>query len=171
MDLKTLRFLATYNEAVNAKMNASISGLSEAEWTQSFPGYFGSVKALCNHVYACDVNWLKRFSKSHPFACLEGTDIPLGLSFSEPHLKSVPDYLEKRAWLDGKIKEFTAELTEADLARDLAYTDSHGTDYRRDFGLLVLHMFNHETHHRGMISVCLEGLNRQNDFSNIYDLL
>jgi uncharacterized damage-inducible protein DinB len=171
MDLQTLNFLARYNAIVNAKMNSSIVTLSAAEWAQAFTGYFGSVKALCDHVYTCDVNWLKRFSLLRPFTFPSGTDIPQGLGFSQPNIGDVADYLEKRAWLDGKIGEFAAELTEADLARDLAYVDSHGKEYRRNFGLLALHMFNHETHHRGMISVCLEGLHRENDFSNIYDLV
>jgi uncharacterized damage-inducible protein DinB len=45
--------------------------------------------------------------------------------------------------------------------------DSHGKLYKRLFGGLIVHCFNHQTHHRGMISIYLDSLGIDNDFSNL----
>ena len=37
--------------------------------------------------------------------------------------------------------------------------------------LLVAHMFNHQTHHRGQISLYLDILGKKNDFSGIAPLV
>ncbi len=86
-------------------------------------------------------------------------------------MKSIQDYKEKRSKLDVSINEFVNELKREDLEKDLTYIDSHGKEYKRNFGGLILHMFNHETHHRGMISVYLEEMEIANDYSNLIDIL
>ena len=171
MDSHTVLFLSEYNKTVNKKMNSYISVLHDAAWTKDFGGYFPSFKSLCNHLYTCDTNWLKRFSKLRKFTFVEGTSIPEGLSFSTYNITDINDYLAKRELLDKKIIEFANELKNEDLGKDLTYIDSHGIEYTKNMGLLILHMFNHETHHRGMISVYLDELNISNDFSNIYDII
>ncbi|MBF0376294.1 MAG: DinB family protein [Desulfamplus sp.] len=171
MSLDMLRFLGNYNSKINQKMNEYIKKLSEEEWNTQFSGYFNSIQAISNHIYTCDYNWLKRFSLLRKFHFIENTNIQEGLSFKINNIDSVADYMNKRDWLDNKIIEFIEELNEEDLKKDLLYQDSSGIEYVRNFGLLVLHMFNHETHHRGVISHLLEELKIDNDFSNIYDII
>jgi uncharacterized damage-inducible protein DinB len=52
-----------------------------------------------------------------------------------------------------------------------SFWDFKGVDQDREFGGLVLHVFNHETHHRGMIALYLDMLGKANDFSNLVHLL
>jgi uncharacterized damage-inducible protein DinB len=171
MDIQTLYFFANYNLAVNQKMNAHIDTLSDDQWNRRFSGYFNSIRSMCNHIYTCDFNWLKRFSQLRSFSFIEGTEIENGLEYGKMHIGTIQDYRVKREWLDTKILEFVAEIEEKDIQAILKYVDSHGTTYQNNFGLLVLHMFNHETHHRGMISLYLEEMGIENDYSNIYDLI
>ncbi len=171
MDLHTVLFLSEYNKIVNEKMNSYISVLNEESWVRNFGGYFPSIKSLCNHLYICDTNWLKRFSKLKKFTFVDGTKIPDGLSFTTDTITDIPDYLTKRALLDKKIIEFSYELKDEDLNKNLTYIDSHGIEYTKNMGFLIMHMFNHETHHRGMVSLYLDELKISNDFSNIYDIL
>jgi uncharacterized damage-inducible protein DinB len=81
--------------------------------------------------------------------------------------RSIEDYLRARVELDEKIADFSAELTEEDFTQVLKLNDSHGTPMEKNFGGAVLHGFNHETHHRGMISLYLEQLGKPNDFSSL----
>lgn len=60
-----------------------------------------------------------------------------------------------RAWLDQRIVDWTAQLRPEDLACELAYTSLAGETARRPFGGLVLHFFNHQTHHRGQATTLL----------------
>ncbi|MEW6185934.1 MAG: DinB family protein, partial [Thermodesulfobacteriota bacterium] len=85
--------------------------------------------------------------------------------------KGTPDYLAKREFLDRMIRAFALELTEKDLEGRLKYIDSRGTEHERNLGGLILHMFNHQTHHRGMVSVYLEMLGIDNDYSNLLYLV
>ncbi len=123
---------------------------------------------MCNHIYICDYNWLKRFSHLRAFQFVD-KDIKKGLEYGKMYLQNIPEYIIKIEWLDKKIIEFVDEIDGKDIENILKYVDSHGTAYEKNFGLLVLHMFNHETHHRGMISIYLEEMKIANDYSNIYD--
>ena len=93
------------------------------------------------------------------------------IGFDEVVLESIQDYKEKRSKLDVSINEFVNELQQEDLEKHLKYIDSQGKEYVRNFGGLILHMFNHETHHRGMISIYLEDMEIANDYSNLMDML
>jgi uncharacterized damage-inducible protein DinB len=72
-----------------------------------------------------------------------------------------------RPELDDKIISFVNELEPADLEKQLTYTSSEGGSHTKKMEGLVLHVFNHQTHHRGMISLYLEMLGKENDFSGI----
>lgn len=172
MDLKTLRLLAKYNAQTNEKMNKHISGLTAEMWEKEFGGFFSSIKSLCNHIYISDFNWLKRFSGLRRFNFAEDGVFKETIRFDEICLRTIEEYLTKRKEIDQKyISKFIEELTEDDLEKNLVYKDSHGIDNNKNFGNLVLHMFNHETHHRGMISLYLEELKIKNDYSNLVAIL
>jgi uncharacterized damage-inducible protein DinB len=62
--------------------------------------------------------------------------------------------LAHRVRLDAIIAALAAELADSDLAQPLAYRNARG-DCRKQFGGLLLHLFNHQTHHRGQASTLL----------------
>ena len=57
------------------------------------------------------------------------------------------------------------------MPKRLRYKNFKGIDQDRELGGLILHVFNHQTHHRGMISLYLDMLGKENDFSNLFVLL
>ncbi len=93
------------------------------------------------------------------------------VAFDAMVIDSVEDYLEKRKRLDEYIGQFAAEIRREDLKRALRYRNIKGQESERSFGGLVLHMFNHQTHHRGMISVYLDEMKISNDFSNLANMV
>ena len=42
-----------------------------------------------------------------------------------------------------------------DFSRNLDYSNTKGVKSTRNFGELVSHLFNHQTHHRGQVSTLL----------------
>ena len=171
MDLQSIKLLARYNVRTNIDMNKIISELSNEQWEKQFNGYFNSIKSMCNHIYIGDFNWLKRFSNLRQFKYIRNGKFDQTQRFDEMVLGSIQDYQEKRGKLDVSINGFVNELNRDDLEKDLEYIDSHGKEYKRNFGGLILHMFNHETHHRGMISIYLEEIGIANDYSNLVGVL
>ena len=171
MDKDTLRLFSSYNIETNKRMNAHISGLDSEAWERQFKACFSSIRSLCNHIYIADFNWLKRFSGLRQFDYIRQDLFRKDILFSESAFGQIDDYLTKRAGLDKLIDDFISEINEGDLKSDLSYKDSRGTGHSKNFGGLVLHMFNHQTHHRGMISVYLEGLDIENDFCSLTSVL
>jgi len=168
MDKETIALFARYNRAVNKKMDGVIKTLSPAEWDKPLGGFFKSVRGLCSHLYICDFNWLKRFSKFRDFAVFEGPFFNREpYSFTEVLFEDKHEYLSKRPELDEKIISFANELDSGDMKGTLRYIDSKGGNFEKAFGVCVLQSLNHETHHRGMISLYLEMLGRENDFTTL----
>jgi uncharacterized damage-inducible protein DinB len=62
---------------------------------------------------------------------------------------------EARFKMDEVIIAFAKELTTSHLQQALSYKNSKGEAQNKPFELLVLHFFNHQTHHRGQISTLL----------------
>jgi uncharacterized damage-inducible protein DinB len=171
MQKDTFTLLAKYNKKANETMNGLIKTLSDEEWEKSLGGFFSSVRSLCSHLYIADFTWLKRFSKLRQFTTLTEDFLGRKLSFDETLFEARDEYLRRRPELDDIIAAFAGELNEGDPEKTLRYNDSRGTAYERNFGALLLHCFNHETHHRGMISVYLEILGKKNDFNSVTEVL
>ena len=167
MDLETVKLFSLYNKTTNVKMNKFISTLSNEQWEKKFDCFFPSVKSLCNHIYATDINWLKRFSTLREFRFIKHDVFKKEIKFGEVVIGDTEQYLQSRAELDEIIEQFANELTAEDLTKRLKYKDPYGNEHDNPFGGMILHMFNHETHHRGMISVYLEQLGMENDYSNL----
>ena len=172
MQKDTFVLLAKYNKTVNEKMNEVIKTLSPEEWDKPLGGYFKSVRGLCSHIYVCDFNWLKLFSKLRDFKILnERFFTTQRYSTSEILFEDMKEYLDKRPVLDDIIILFVEELIYGDLNKYLEYTDSSGTANKRLFGGLLMQFFNHGAHHRGMISLYLELLGHKNNFSSFASVL
>jgi uncharacterized damage-inducible protein DinB len=172
MQKDTFVLWAKYNRLANEKMDGIIKTLSPEEWDKPLGGYFRSVRGLCSHLYVCDFNWLKRFSRLRDFAVLRDALFNREpYSFSELLFEGLGEYLPARPVLDARISAFVDEIDDKDLNSLLKYTDSQGTAYELNFGGLLTQTLNHDTHHRGMISMCLEMLGRDNDFNSFRQAL
>ncbi|WP_254908541.1 DinB family protein [Halomonas citrativorans] len=104
-----------------------------------------------------DTVWLKRFA-THP-ACLESLREVVGLpnpkSLDQTVFNDIGSLSEHRIWLDHKIINWIAELSESDLKFILRYHNTKGVAATKRYSSLVLHFFNHQTHHRGQVSTLL----------------
>ena len=167
MQKDTFILYAKYNQAANEKMSETIRMLSAEEWDKPIGGYFNSIRGICSHIYICDFNWLKLFSKLRNFEVLsEAYFTGRKYSIQEILFEDMNEYLESRPILDEKIIKLMDELVYGDLNTILNYTDSNKTASKAIFGGLLMQLFNHDTHHRGMISFGLELLGHKNNFSS-----
>lgn len=171
MTTDTLKLLARYNSHVNSEMNAIIAGLTPGEWEKDLGGYYKSIRLLCSHIYLGDLAWLKRFSKRKPFNSLNNPVIMQKFDWDSALFNGIDEYRAMRTGLDSIITAFAAEIANDDLKESLRYKNWKGEDQERNAGGLLLHLFNHQTHHRGMISLYLDLLGKENDFSNLAALV
>ncbi|MDR2134219.1 MAG: DinB family protein [Treponema sp.] len=166
MQKDTIVLFVRYNKLANKAMNEIIKTLSPQEWNKPLGGYFPSVRGLCSHLYISDFNWLKRFRNLREFSTLKDPFFDRGYAFKDLLFEDMGEYFSGRSQLDDRLTAFAAEITDEDLTASFRFTDSSGKSLERNFGGACLQFLNHETHHRGMISLYLELLGRENDFSS-----
>ena len=95
------------------------------------------------------MSWLLRFEGKEELVPELGQE--LNSSFDQ--LK-----VTRTSW-DNKILNWTNAVTEKWLSEDFAYTSKvDGSTHVRKAWLLVTHMFNHETHHRGQLTAALSNM-------------
>jgi uncharacterized damage-inducible protein DinB len=163
--------LAKYNKVANEKMNNIIKTGSEGEWNKTFNGYFKSIHELCSHIYIADYNWLNRFKNLRKFNSLDQEYFNKKYNFQETLFTIIDEYIFKRVELDNVIIKFIEEITVEDINKILEYKTTDGKILEKKMEGLIIHMFNHEAHHRAMISVYLEMLGKENDYNNILPIL
>jgi uncharacterized damage-inducible protein DinB len=167
MDTQVAKLLADYNKKTNEEMNRLIERLSPEQWDREFGGHFGSIHALCSHLYIADFNWLKRFRNLREFDYLNHDSFRIELGWTSSPFVGQADYLAKRSSLDLRFLELVSEISDEDFGKTLVFKTSKGIEQKRNFGGTILHVFNHQTHHRGMISLYLDSLGIENDYSNL----
>ncbi|MGF6275264.1 putative damage-inducible protein DinB [Massilia sp. UYP11] len=148
--------LASYNATMNERMYAAAATLPKEALIADRGAFFGSVLGTLNHLVAGDTIWLRRFM-AHPsgLSSLQVmADIAAPASLAHIYSDDLQTLLEHRRRLDGTIVALAAEVSDRDLQAPLLYKNARG-DFQKRFGSLLLHLFNHQTHHRGQASTLL----------------
>ena len=149
--------MADYNQWMNKSIFLAVSKLSEEELSKDRGAFFRSIVGTLNHILVGDIIWLKRFA-NHP-SRLKSLDYALTLETPRA-LNAIlyPEYkrLEQaRINVDRTIQNFASELTDELLSSTLSYSNTKGEPFSKNFGHLILQLFNHQTHHRGQVSTLL----------------
>jgi uncharacterized damage-inducible protein DinB len=168
MNINDYRLLAAYNTAVNKEMNGIIQKLTEEQWNKNLDGFYKSLHEVCSHIYIGDYKWFTRFMVLREYTSLNKDFFSKDYSFSDLLFADIQEYLEKRTELDEIITAFFTELTEDDLNKRLQFTNAKGTLVNKKLKTYLIHISHHQTHHRGMISLYLDMIKKENNYSNLY---
>lgn len=85
---------------------------------------------------------------------------PKPTSLNSTVFSSLSSLIEAREKIDLLICNWLEnETKENDFNKLLAYSNTKGVISECDFGELVSHLFNHQTHHRGQLSTLLNQIN------------
>lgn len=149
--------MATYNQWMNAKIYEASRSLPDEELSLDRKAFFGSILETLNHLVAGDTIWLKRFAM-HPanhLALEPIRQLPALKSLDQLLFSNIRELSAHRVWLDQIIVEWSRSITESDLDHTLNYTSMQGVTADKSFYALVMHFFNHQTHHRGQVTTLL----------------
>jgi uncharacterized damage-inducible protein DinB len=139
--------ISNYNQWMNQKLYAVCADIPDVDRKSDRGAFFKSIHGTLNHIAIADLIWLGRFTQQ-PFAAK--LDAELYSDFSELRVQ--------REQLDRTTIEWAQTLTPDWLNADLNYTNSSGFTRTLPHWLLVTHMFNHQTHHRGQLTTLLNQL-------------
>lgn len=153
----SFRLMARYNQWMNNALYGAAVGLPDDALRLERGAFFGSILGTLNHIAVADTLWLKRFAE-HPAkwpALAQMKEAPQPDSLRGSLFGSMGELDHYRRWLDQVIVDWAAALADVDLQRTLHYANTSGVPYARRFDGLVLHFFNHQTHHRGQATTLL----------------
>ncbi len=160
MLLEQIQLLARYNQVMNQQIYETVAQLPTAELEIDRGAFFRSISGTLNHLYVADIIWFQRFAM-HPANYLTLNSVAQ-LKRPDTLAKIIyTDFAElslARKNLDQTILAWTAEITESDLQYLLSYHNMKGEQGTKKFGSLILHLFNHQTHHRGQVTTLLSQL-------------
>lgn len=141
--LAHLRTMARYNRWANERLYAACREAGDGEVIRPRRAFFGSIHATLNHLIVGDTLWLDR---------LEGRPL-CGWALDHRPCADMDALEEARRALDLRIVRVLDGMADADIEGDLVYRTAidPGREMRTPRHLCWLHMFNHQTHHRGQI--------------------
>jgi uncharacterized damage-inducible protein DinB len=152
-----VRLMANYNQWMNERVYAAAATLPPGVVTADRKAFFGSILGTLNHLVNGDIIWLKRFA-THPAAypaLAFMAELPQPAGLNEPRAADLEGLAALRRRLDTAILAFAAQVQDADLDTVLNWTNSKGEVWKREFGGVLTHFFNHQTHHRGQVTTLL----------------
>jgi uncharacterized damage-inducible protein DinB len=152
-----VRQMAAYNRWMNDKVYAAAASLPAEEVVTDRGAFFGSIHGTLSHIAVADMIWLQRFA-GHPagYAALDPVrGLPIQRDLTARPFGDLAALAEHRRFLDGVIQAWANAVTEEDLDHALEYANTRGEAFRKPYFFLIMHFFNHQTHHRGQVTTLL----------------
>lgn len=144
-----VQLAARYNAWQNTSLVAAGRQLPSAALIQDRRAFFGSILGTACHIFWADRLWLSRlagYPAPEVSSITESTDLFAGWEA----------FAAAREALDRWIIAWAAEVVPDALAGPYSWhSGALGREVTRDRGELIVHMFNHQTHHRGQIHAML----------------
>jgi uncharacterized damage-inducible protein DinB len=152
-----IRLMARYNSWMNERLYAAASTLPDEALSAERGAFFGSILGTLNHLLVADRIWLERYT-AHPanfraLQALAGLEKPTRLD--QPMGTDIRELTALRKQLDSCIEALAAEMGEEHLDQPISYRNMKGVAAQKHFFALLMHLFNHQTHHRGQATTLL----------------
>lgn len=149
MELREVSDLYRFNEWANARLFEVLPALDVEEWSRAIGGSFGSLQGTVAHVVGVEWLWLERLRGRSPRAIPSWVAAPTVDRLSDV-LRRVEE--ERRTWL--------ATLSPSDLDREIGYRFVDGTEATNRLAVLLRHVVDHSSYHRGQCATILRLLGR-----------
>nr|WP_298683035.1 DinB family protein [uncultured Dongia sp.] len=140
--------LARYNAWANRRIYAAVGELTPGEIAAPRIGFFPSLLKTLNHLIVADRIWLSRLT-----------------AIADPEMKTLDQIVwadfaalaTAREGLDARILAVVQAIPDQRLSEILHYKTTAGIAHETPISLVLGHMFNHQTHHRGQAHGMLSG--------------
>jgi uncharacterized damage-inducible protein DinB len=138
--------MAAYNDWANRRLYDACAQLDDDDLRAGLGAFFGSLHGTLNHMLVADLLWMARF---------------LGEPAPEAQLDTIlhegfTDLRKARETEDARIAAFVGDLDADALQSDLNYTTLvRPGSVRQPLWAALVHVFNHQTHHRGQCHAML----------------
>ena len=145
IDRDYARLMGHYNRWRNQETVRQADRLSHAERWEDRGAFFGSIARTLNHILWDDRRWLAHFAQDRAALAAIGGD-------TAAHPVDWAEFKSERAATDAALLVWIDGLTAADLHGDVNW---HVGQPTRPRWVCLVHLFNHQTHHRGQVHAML----------------
>nr|WP_290225754.1 DinB family protein [Trichocoleus desertorum] len=149
IDSEYCRTMAAYNQWMNQKLYAVCAEISDAERKQDRGAFFKSIHGTLNHLLYGDRSWLGRFTNQPSATKVIGQEL----------CSDFAELRQERENCDREIMAWSETISQSWLKQSFEYTSNVDSKTRVfPTWILVTHLFNHQTHHRGQLTTLLSQL-------------
>ena len=163
MTPKEMGALYDYNDWANRRVLESCAALTPEQFTQNLGSSFPSVRDTLAHIWGAEWVWLERWNERFPAA------LPPGSEFGD--LASLRTRWEA---FGVELLDFVNEVTASELERVIEYRNFKGNTFAYPLGVMLQHVVNHGSYHRGQVAAMLRQLGakpRSTDLLRYHDFL
>ena len=140
-----VRTMARYNAWQNRQLTAVLSDVSDDVLRKDRGAFFGSIMATLNHLLWGDTLWMSRFDTRLAPPAVEAAK----------HTELTPTFAvwsADRFRMDGAIRMWADTLRGLDLKTHITFRSVLlKQDFEQPLEHCVVHLFNHQIHHRGQV--------------------
>lgn len=140
-----LELLAAYHRWTFDVLYEALLALDDVRYRADLGLFFRSIHGTLNHLLVADKVWFGRVTDT-PFV-VSGLDAELETDRTELEQALYSDSARWQAWI--------ATQSSTQLAANIQYANMAGTRFEQECATLLLHVFNHASHHRGQISAAI----------------
>lgn len=157
-----IQTMARYGAWQNESLAAAADGLSDAARDENRGGFFGSISGTLNHLLWGDRIWMSRFAST---PSPDRASIPESVQETE----NWAAYRAARTEMDARIGAWAEGLDPNWLRGDLNwFSGATQREVNKPKSVLVMHFFNHATHHRGQVHAMLTAAGAQPDDTDLF---
>jgi uncharacterized damage-inducible protein DinB len=146
--------LAIHNRTMNGRLYAVVMAMDPAAVHAVRGGFFGSIFGGLNHIVFGDYFILTRVKRVYGTASsLDDVADQWNFEPTKQYGNDLASLAKERSRVDEALVRFARALTEPDLAKRTNLPNGVATLW-----VLLDHLFQHQTHHRGQITTLLTQL-------------
>jgi uncharacterized damage-inducible protein DinB len=146
ISLEHCKLMAQYNRWMNEKVFSTCFKLTDSQRKENRGAFFKSIHSTLNHILWVDLSWMARF---------EGKDLPGGSASSDLY-SDFDELFIARKECDSKIVDWSLGIDSSWLESNFRFFSVvYQKELEKPIWVLVDHIFNHQTHHRGQITTLI----------------
>lgn len=152
------QLMARYNQWMNEKLYQVCANIPHEERKKDLGAFFKSIHGTLDHILYGDKAWMGRFIQMPFQVTVIGQEL----------YQNFEELRAQRQATDQHILKWSQDLDPAWLESQFEYTSN--VDSRTRFlpaWVLVMHMFNHQTHHRGQVTTLIKQLGYEPGITDI----
>ncbi len=156
-----VRLMAQYNAEMNRRLYAAADRLTDAERKADRGAFWSSIHGTLTHILWGDTQWMSRFDN--------WPKPEVAIKQSASMIDDFAVLQARREKADADIIAWADRIDDEWLAGDLVwFSGAAGKEMRRQKAKLVVHFFNHQTHHRGQAHALLTAAGQETGDTDLF---